>query len=528
MPVSARVLLLSGMLAALGCGIAAYKSVVLGYDFIPRTSENSWVVQLETRLQGSGQRARVRIYLPKEDQPGQRIYDERVLSEGMRFFIRPMGGNRVGHLSGQLDGRTNVSYRFSVDLTKVVRPLPTGTEIAAAGPHAVHARYSGSSESVQSDDPEMLDRLREITDGGAKPLTQVRSIFDYTTDEILAVVSETRDDALTVLQKERGDPVGIARLFVALCRAAGIPARVVGGLQLEEGQNDIRYWAEVHLAGRWFPMDPVAGHYGTIPKNRFLFFEGDRSVVWTKDLDTVSTTVTAVREQASQRLLFQRRVRRSDHVLDRVSLLILPARTQMTLRLLLLLPFGALMVAVWRNLIGIPTFGTFMPVLLALAFLETTLLWGIALLLTIIFVGWSFRAVLDRLQLLMVPRLAILLTIVIGIVVVISLISEAVGTTAGLSVSLFPIVILTATIERFSIISIEEGTRNALKVTGGTIIVAIACYAIIGVDTLQRTVLAFPEMLLLVLASLLLIGRYTGYRLSEWFRFSPFRSPKAG
>jgi hypothetical protein len=41
-------------------------------------------------------------------------------------------------------------------------------------------------------------------------------------------------------------------------------------------------------------------------------------------------------------------------------------------------PLGALIICVLRNIIGLPTFGIFMPVLMALAFRNTGLLYGIA------------------------------------------------------------------------------------------------------------------------------------------------------
>jgi hypothetical protein len=42
-------------------------------------------------------------------------------------------------------------------------------------------------------------------------------------------------------------------------------------------------------------------------------------------------------------------------------------------------------------------------------------------------------------------------------------------------------------------------------------------------DFVKHLVFVFPEVLLLVLATTLLIGRYTGYRLMELFRFRELR-----
>lgn len=519
-----RVVLLAAGLAVVGVAIAAYKVFALGYELVPQAAEDRWAVQMQLRLEGSGDAAKVRFFLPV-DRPDQRVYDERVLAEGMRFYIRPKDHNRVGYLRARFNGRNLVSYRFSVHLAPQAQALPSPEEVnEAARQEKVDPEYLAPSKSIQSDDDRIRARLREITAPGASRLDVVRAIYNYLADEVPTVDGTERSDALTVLQKERGGDLGKARLFTALARAAGIPARVSGGFDLVEGSSDVRYWADVHLAGHWYPMDPITGRYGVLPVHRLVLFEGDRSLLSTHGVEAASVRITAMKEEVSQHRVYERKVRRSNAFLDRISLFNVPVRSQLTLRLLLLIPFGALVVAVFRNLIGVPTFGTFMPVLVALAFLETSLLYGIVFMLAIVAVGWVFRALLDRLQLLMVPRLAFLLTVVILIIAGISLLSEKLGFGSGLSVSLFPVVILTMTIERFSIMIVEEGTRNALKTTAGTIFVSATTFAVLGNETLQRTVLAFPELLLPVMGILVILGRYTGYRLSEWTRFAAFRA----
>jgi hypothetical protein len=83
-------------------------------------------------------------------------------------------------------------------------------------------------------------------------------------------------------------------------------------------------------------------------------------------------------------------------------------------------------------------------------------------------------------------------------------------------------VILTMMVERFNITAEEDGYREALKVLAGTLLAATCCLLLLHVEYLSRLVLVFPEVLLLVAAALLLIGRYTGYRLTELWRFRDF------
>jgi len=101
----------------------------------------------------------------------------------------------------------------------------------------------------------------------------------------------------------------------------------------------------------------------------------------------------------------------------------------------------------------------------------------------------------------------------------ISILSHRLGLEMGLSVALFPIVILTIAIERVSILWEEVGPREALHQSLGTLLVAAVAYLIMGLDLVEYLVFVFPELLLVVLAGILLLGRYTGYRLLELGRF---------
>src|SRR5690606_3915938 len=86
------------------------------------------------------------------------------------------------------------------------------------------------------------------------------------------------------------------------------------------------------------------------------------------------------------------------------SLFSLPIKTQAVYGVLLMIPIGALVMVFMRNVIGIESFGTFMPVLIALAFRETMLLSGVILFTVLVALGLSIRFLLERLRLLLVPR----------------------------------------------------------------------------------------------------------------------------
>ena len=88
-----------------------------------------------------------------------------------------------------------------------------------------------------------------------------------------------------------------------------------------------------------------------------------------------------------------------------LSLYNLPIAEQGMFKLIMLLPIGALVVVFLRILIGIRTSGTFMPVLIALAFLQTELLPGLISFVLVVIMGLFIRSYLSSLNLLPVARI---------------------------------------------------------------------------------------------------------------------------
>jgi hypothetical protein len=160
-----------------------------------------------------------------------------------------------------------------------------------------------------------------------------------------------------------------------------------------------------------------------------------------------------------------------------------------------------------------------MPVLIALAFRETQLFWGVAFFTVLVAVGLVVRFYLDTLKLLLVPRLASVLIVVVLLMAGLSVITHMLGLEPGLSVSLFPMIIMTMTIERMSIMWDEVGPYDSVRQGISSLLVAALIYGVISNKHVAHLVFVFPELLLIVLAMTILLGRYTGYRLLEVKRF---------
>jgi hypothetical protein len=65
----------------------------------------------------------------------------------------------------------------------------------------------------------------------------------------------------------------------------------------------------------------------------------------------------------------------------------------------------------------------------------------------------------------------------------------------------------------------ERGPKESLTQSAGSLTVAILCYLLMNAEIVEHLSFVFPELLLLVLAGTLLLGRYSGYRLTELSRF---------
>jgi hypothetical protein len=311
-----------------------------------------------------------------------------------------------------------------------------------------------------------------------------------------------------------------ARLAKTLLAGARIPALTVHGimLQADAQRSHVRTLLAVWDGDGWLLYDPMTGHRGK-PDGFFIWWRGEEELLSVSGARVRDLQISVKKRLASSLELAGQRTDLKGSLVGRISLLYLPVQTQAVYEVLLLVPFGILVIVILRNFIGLSSFGTFAPVLIALAFRETELVKGILLFMMIVSLGLVFRFYLERLRLLLVPRLAAVVTIVVLLMTAISILSERMGAETGLSVSLFPMVIISMVIERMSIVWEERGAATSIREGLGSLLMAALAYSVISLDILVYWVTVFPEINLVVLGVIVALGRYTGFRLTEFFRF---------
>lgn len=87
--------------------------------------------------------------------------------------------------------------------------------------------YLGDSPYIETSHRRIKELAEQIVDESGTPWEQVQAIYDWLQKNIQYEFDPTIHSCLVALDKQRGDCEEFASLFIALCRARGIPARAV-------------------------------------------------------------------------------------------------------------------------------------------------------------------------------------------------------------------------------------------------------------------------------------------------------------
>lgn len=493
--------LLAVALIVAGLAIAYYKHTQLGYPLAPGLIEDSWTVQAQLQMRAGTGPIKVEFLLPQST-PGIGRLRESFISRGYGLSVDDLGDDRVAVWAvRRATGAQSLYYQgvfFQDLLAQFLAP-------AAPFPDVPDLRepYATAMHSI-------IDDVRR----------QSADIASFTAELLARINSPSPSEEMALFTNSpdfRGNKVRLARTLLA---GARIPSEQINGFRLSE--TDRRAQAErllvVHNQRNWLVFDPATGQRG-LPERFLIWWMGDRPPVDVEGATLIALDWSIRRNELGALDLAEQRAAQHDTRIARMSLLSLPVQTQAVYAVLMLVPIGAFIMVLMRNVVGLPSFGTFMPVLIALAFRETGLVGGLILFSVVISVGLLIRFYLERLRLLLVPRLTAVLIVVVILMVLLSLLSHRLGWEIGLSVGLFPMVILAMVIERMSIAWEERGPVEALKEGIGAAAIAALAFYVMTLDLVQHLVFVFPELLLIVLGLTIVMGRYSGYRLNELIRF---------
>ena len=499
-------------------GLISYKLLVLKYPLADLIPAVSYQVDIGMSVDGHGGNIRMRTYLPKSD-ARQTISNEESAAGLFNLDMQSDEHNRLASWSAENVGnQQSIRYTFSVQADHVRYVIPPELTVPDSYPDSF-AKYLMAEPGIQVSDP-IIDQLIDeiIPDRKAPMLELLRSIHRHLQDKLTNRNFSGYTEAITALKLGEASCNGKGRLFVSLARKLGIPARLVGGLIMTQGSKRVSHqWVEAYVNGHWVPFDTINDHFAELPANFLTLYYGDLV------LFQHSTNVNfQYFFKISKRLVSRASADISASNVNMVDLYATFERigiSQNLLKIILMIPIGALIVVIFRNVVGLETFGTFLPALIAAAARETGLVWGLVGFLLIIVLTSFIRRGLDWMQLLHSPKMSILLTSVVILILGLTVLGVQAGLVELAHVSLFPIAILAITAERFAIMEIEQGWAKTMKITLATMVVIAAAYVVMDSLFLQSMTLAFPELLLLLIALNLWLGKWMGMRVLEFFRF---------
>lgn len=500
-------ILLVVALLLISFAVISYRVIWLKYPILPPAPAKVWQLSMEAHVKGGEKETSAMIGLPSARR-GQLVAEERIHSGALNFSLLREGANRIGVWSGAVGPKDEVIGYSTTIQVKPPRAFKNRTPpLEPYPPNVGKNDQAFIRRLVAKWDPlPPVDRLRRAA-------AAMRGFWGIPPPE---------DQDLRAWEAFH-DKHGRMTAFLVLLRAAGLPAQTVEGLPLAENiTGSTQTWIEVWTGQEWESLQPERGEIYQPPVPLLPLTTNGLPVIRVINGELSEVRWTLNRGIISQWRMQFDRIMRSDRLLDRWSLFRLPEEFQRTFRILILVPIGALMICLLRNIVGFPTFGVFLPVLMALAFRNTGLVYGLGIFWGVVLIGYVVRRWIDKLRLLLVPRLSVILTLVIVCITLFALLGNKFGLREFMAVGLLPFVILTMTIERFFVITEESGAREALRTAAGSAGVAVITYGILELEPLQLTFFVYPELLFAVAAVQVLLGRYTGYRLSELLRFRKF------
>jgi 7 transmembrane helices usually fused to an inactive transglutaminase/Transglutaminase-like superfamily len=236
-----------------------------------------WKVTATMDLAAAPAGTHVQMLMPLSDER-QSVLARQTTADGVNYREEADGLNLWGHwtVTGEGGVQRQIVYEYTVqivDTTKTVPPVPFPLSQDLTSLRS----YLSPSPLIQSDMPVVQEKARQIIRGADRTDHVLWALYQYATTLSSPKEEDEKNDALNVITHERGSRVGKTRALVALLRAVGIPARVVGGIRLGDTahkQTTIT-WVEAWVGDTWIPMDPAAGYFAWLPNTYLALYRDD-------------------------------------------------------------------------------------------------------------------------------------------------------------------------------------------------------------------------------------------------------------
>ena len=193
------------------------------------------------------------------------IYETTAISANKK--LKTNLGQLVVRLSGvDLNGFDVKGYRQRLrgDTLTITREEPSALQATYALPNGARATvmsvFLDAEPLLEVDNPQIRALAGRLRGTEMNPRVVAERINQWVYDSLEKRITVGVPSALATLRARRGDCNEHSQLYVALARAAGIPARVSAGLAFLDGKFYYHAWPEIWLE-RWVAVDPTFGQF---------------------------------------------------------------------------------------------------------------------------------------------------------------------------------------------------------------------------------------------------------------------------
>jgi len=493
--------------------------------------DREYAFEMDIEIDDSVGPFHLEIAIPNQEH-GLRLQDEQIQAGDLAIQVSDAEGGRFLTVSGDRADLPAI-VRYTVRIS--TRPLRFDLEDNLAWDQLARPGNLESTDLIQAGHPEVVTAIAGLTTealaetstmpttppgwqrlmraAGLGPVEVVDRIYEYNLSRLRPADFSGQTDAITALRLGEASCGGKSRLMVAMLRTVGLNSRLVGGLIM--GRSDrsrtSHVWVEVKLGDQWVPYDPLNDYGAELPPSFLPLYVGDLPLIvherglafdygFRAPLDRVPAVWALEGDEATLA---------SD----------LPILRREQFSLILLAPFALLLVVFLRQVVGEASIGVFLPVLLG--FCVTQVGWAISagLLALTMLLGIIVRLFLARMSMLQVPRAALLITFLVLLFLMATILLESLNIHASRGLLVLPLAALAMAVERVTVVALDQGARAASWLFAQTLFLSALSALILMQPFFKVLTVTFPEILLLVLAEIIVIGQYRGLRLTERFRF---------
>jgi transglutaminase-like putative cysteine protease len=252
-----------------------YKLKIFDDEIYSQTDKKTEFLEYthEFRNYGPGTVQDLDIYLAvPEDLNSQKLLENISYNPQPAGFLTDKWGQKVAHYHFEDLGNTKfirVGMKIKAelfDLRYFVFPEKVGTLNDI--PREISEKYLVNDSKFALDDPFIQKSAKEAVGDEKNPFWIARKIFSYVIGKMHYELAGGWNIAPTVLKRGSGSCSEYSFVYIALCRASGLPARYAGSVVIrgdDASQDDVFHrWVEVYLPNYgWIPVDPSGGDRDT-------------------------------------------------------------------------------------------------------------------------------------------------------------------------------------------------------------------------------------------------------------------------